>query len=104
MMDANLCDLVVSCQMVVNIYQMHPVIKHYATPNHDALCWTDLTHGEMGWLVAFSGSLSYESTDVIPEQTETKFIRELHPMPFDGSSTMMMTPRQTFSPVFSGQW
>ncbi|GFV98635.1 hypothetical protein TNCV_1453211 [Trichonephila clavipes] len=72
----NLCDAVVLCQTAFNVFQRCPVIKHYATPNHDARFKTDLTLGEMGWFVEFSGSSSYPPTAVIPPHTETKFIRE----------------------------
>ncbi|GFX13302.1 hypothetical protein TNCV_2907251 [Trichonephila clavipes] len=33
----------VRCQMGVNVYLRHSVIKHYATSKHNALRWTGLT-------------------------------------------------------------
>ncbi|GFX28990.1 hypothetical protein TNCV_3030331 [Trichonephila clavipes] len=44
----NLRDVAVHCQTAVDMYQRRrPVIKHYATPNHDAHCRTGLTQGEI---------------------------------------------------------
>ncbi|GFW40223.1 hypothetical protein TNCV_5119041 [Trichonephila clavipes] len=65
--------------------------------------WTGLTLGERGWFAEFSGPPLYSSTAVIPPQTETRFIREQYPMPFDDPGTMTMHPRQVSSPVLSGQ-
>ncbi|GFW54522.1 hypothetical protein TNCV_2231961 [Trichonephila clavipes] len=46
-----LYDVEVRWQTVINVYQMRPVIKHYAIPNHDARCSTGLMLGEMGWFI-----------------------------------------------------
>ncbi|GFU62716.1 hypothetical protein TNCV_1518961 [Trichonephila clavipes] len=37
----------------------------------------------MGCFVAFSDSPPYPSKAIIPPQTETRFIQEQHPMPFN---------------------
>ncbi|GFU62714.1 hypothetical protein TNCV_1518951 [Trichonephila clavipes] len=36
----NLCEVVVYCQMAINVYQRYLRIKHYATPNQDSQCRT----------------------------------------------------------------
>ncbi|GFS67462.1 hypothetical protein TNCV_1610411 [Trichonephila clavipes] len=55
----NLCDVALCCQTADNVYQWHPVIKYYATPNHDVWCRTVLSAGKMGLFATFSGSLLY---------------------------------------------
>ncbi|GFX16306.1 hypothetical protein TNCV_4705581 [Trichonephila clavipes] len=87
----NLYDVAFCGQITVNVYQRCPMIKYYATPNHNAKYRIGLMLGEMGLLVAFSGSMSYPSTTVSPPQTETISIREQYPITFDDPGTM--TPR-----------
>ncbi|GFU66093.1 hypothetical protein TNCV_2857661 [Trichonephila clavipes] len=61
----NLCDVVNGCQTTVNVYQRRLVIKHYATPYHDAQCRTSLR--SVKWV-------------------EMRFIDEQYPMPFAGTA------------------
>ncbi|GFW47916.1 hypothetical protein TNCV_2401031 [Trichonephila clavipes] len=89
---SSVCDVMVHCQMAVNVYQRHPVIKHCASPNHDVRCRTCLMLGEMAWFVSFSWTLPYPSTAIIPPQTETTFISEQYSMTFDDTYMMMRTP------------
>ncbi|GFV46535.1 hypothetical protein TNCV_3234221 [Trichonephila clavipes] len=57
----------------------------------------------MSWFVAFCGHSPYPSTTITPPRTEMSIIHEHYPIPFDGSGTMTMTPRQSSSSVLSGQ-
>lgn len=52
----NLCDKAVHCQTAINVYQGYPVIKHHATPNHDAQCdarWNGLVCLRTRWWLSF---------------------------------------------------
>ncbi|GFT21541.1 hypothetical protein TNCV_2307631 [Trichonephila clavipes] len=52
----NLCDVAVSSQTAINVFQRYTAIKCYATSKYDARFETDLTLGEMSWFVDFSAS------------------------------------------------
>ncbi|GFU38388.1 hypothetical protein TNCV_2433661 [Trichonephila clavipes] len=84
----SLCDAVVCCQTVINVYQRVPVIRHCGSPSNDAWCWTNLMLREMDLFVKFSGSPPSPSMTVISLQTEMRFIHEQYPMPFNGPGTM----------------
>ncbi|GFT98421.1 hypothetical protein TNCV_4625671 [Trichonephila clavipes] len=89
----SLCDEAVHCQTTTNMHQRRPIIKYYATPNHDARRRTGLVLSEMGWFVTFSGCLPHPSTTVIPPQTEKRFTHEHYPMSFDGPGMMTIRSR-----------
>ncbi|GFU59864.1 hypothetical protein TNCV_4726311 [Trichonephila clavipes] len=77
----------------VNVSHRRRRIKYYATSNIDFLCRAGLNLGEMNWFVAFSRLPPHSSLTVIHPQTETRFISEQYPMPFNGPDTTTMTPR-----------
>ncbi|GFX34648.1 hypothetical protein TNCV_4464001 [Trichonephila clavipes] len=92
-----MCDVSVFCETTINLYPRCPVIKNYATPNHDVCCRNVLTLGKMGQFVAFSVYPPYTPTNAIPPQTVSRFICEQLPMSFNDPGTLMMTPHQTFN-------